>query len=268
MKDREDLRNNLRAAVESYINGKVGNISVSYYDLKEEAGFSIKGRQKVQSASTIKLVIMAELLRRVRKGEISLENKITVTEDMRTGGDGILKELEPGHTFTLKEIMTLMIIVSDNEAANILIQMLGMDTVNQMAVSLGLTEAHLGRKMMDSEARNQGRDNFICADDIVAFFKAVYQGSCVDQTASDIMFHVLKRQQQSGRIQLYLPDEVEVAHKCGDLDFLENDGGIILLPGHPYILAVLTSEMESNKEGRECIGIISKLIYDTVSANK
>lgn len=58
---------------------------------------------------------------------------------------------------------------------------------------------------------------------------------------------------------------MEVAHKCGDLDFLENDGGIILLPGHPYILAVLTNGVKTNKDGREAIGRISQIIYEELS---
>ncbi len=85
--------------------------------------------------------------------KLSLEEKIKITQEMRTGGDGVLKELEPGHEFSLREILTLMIIVSDNEATNILIQMLGMDRINRMAAELGLKEAVLGRKMMDSEAK-------------------------------------------------------------------------------------------------------------------
>ena len=57
-----------------------------------------------------------------------------------------------------------------------------------------------------------------------------------------------------------------MAHKCGDLDFLENDGGIILLPGHPYILAVLTNGVKTNKDGREAIGRISQIIYEELSS--
>lgn len=209
----------------AFLQGKQGKVCVSFYDLNAGEGFSIRGTERVPSASTIKLVILAEAMRRMREGELSLEQTITVTEEMRTGGDGILKELLPGHTFTLREILTLMIIVSDNEATNILIRMLGMDSVNRMASELGLKEACLGRLMMD----------------------------------------ILRRQQQGGRLQLYLPEEIETAHKCGDLDALENDGGIIFLPGRPYILTVLTSEMESNKEGREVIGHISRIVFDALS---
>ena len=246
---REELKNRINEFIES----QTGNICVALFDLKEQDGFSIDGDRRVPSASMIKLVIMAELMRRVCAGE------------MRTGGDGVLKELEPGHEFSLREILTLMIIVSDNEATNILIQMLGMDRINRMAAELGLKEAVLGRKMMDSEAKKQGRDNFICADDIMLILKKIYEGSCVDRKASALMLDILKRQQQSGRLQLYLPEDVEVAHKCGDLDFLENDGGIILLPGHPYILAVLTNGVKTNKDGREAIGRISQIIYEELS---
>ena len=249
----------------AFLQGKQGKVCVSFYDLNAGEGFSIRGTERVPSASTIKLVILAEAMRRVRERELSLEQTITVTEEMRTGGDGILKELLPGHTFTLREILTLMIIVSDNEATNILIRMLGMDSVNRMASELGLKEACLGRLMMDSEAKKQGRDNYICADDMTEIFRQIYAGQCVGEEESRLMMDILRRQQQGGRLQLYLPEEIETAHKCGDLDALENDGGIIFLPGRPYILTVLTSEMESNKEGREVIGHISRIVFDALS---
>lgn len=253
------------ARIRAYAGEQPGQVCVAFYDLKTQEGFSVDGDKKVHSASTIKLVIMAELLRRVREGGLSLDERIIITPEMKTGGDGILKELNSGHSFTLAEIMTLMIIISDNQATNILIDLLGMDAVNKTAGALGLKEAVLGRKMMDSEARKRGFDNYICADDMADFLKAVYEGHCIDAGASSMMLEILKRQQQSGRLQLYLPEEVEVAHKCGDLDLLENDGGIILLPEHPYILVVLTSRMESNKQGREVIGTISRMIYDAIS---
>ena len=254
----------LKKEIKAFIKTQSGNIAVSFYDLNEKSGFSIDGEKRMLSASTIKLVIMAELMRRVHIGEISLENKITVTVQMKTGGDGILKELEPGHSFTIKELLTLMIIISDNEATNILIDFLGMESINQMAQAMRLKQAHLGRKMMDSEAKKAGHDNYICAEDIRDILKSIYEGTCIDGKSSKMMLNILKHQQQSGRLQLYLPEEVEVAHKCGDLDCLENDGGIFFLPKHPYILVVLTNEMPTNKNGREAIGKISWIVYQAL----
>lgn len=258
-----DIRD-LQKAVESHLSTVSGTVCLAFQDLVTGERFSVNGDRSVPSASTIKLVIMAELMARVQAGKLSLEQKITVTAEMKTGGDGILKELEPGHSFTLKEIMTLMIIVSDNQATNILIDLLGMDAINARARAMGLKQAILGRRMMDSEARKRGHDNYISANDMAAILRAIYDGTLIDEAASKIMLEVLLRQQQNGRLQLYLPEDLPMAHKCGDLDLLENDGGIIYAPDHPYILVVLTSEMPSNKEGREVIGQLSKLVYDSI----
>lgn len=254
----------LQNRLEAWLASVSGTVCVSFLDLITGAQFSIQGDRSVHSASTIKLVIMAELMARIHAGALTLDQKIVITPEMKTGGDGILKELEPGHAFTLKEIMTLMIIVSDNQATNILIDLLGMDAINIRAKTMGLQNTVLGRKMMDSEARKQGRDNYISANDISSILKSIYDGTLIDAASSQIMLDILLRQQQSGRLQLYLPEEVPVAHKCGDLDYLENDGGIIYVEGHPYILVVLTSAMPSNKEGREVIGHLSKMVYDSI----
>lgn len=257
----------LQAKLEAYLATVPGTVCVAYRDLSTGEQFSIRGDRSVHSASTIKLLILAELMDRVRLGQLSLSQTVTVTAQMHTGGDGILKELLPGHSFTLQEIATLMIIVSDNQATNILIDLLGMDAINARGKALGLTGTILGRKMMDSEARKQGKDNYITADDMAFLLQEVYHERLIDAESSRIMLDILKRQQQTGRLQLYLPEEVPVAHKCGDLDFLENDGGIVYAEDHPYILVVLTSQMASNKEGRETIGVVSKMVYDSIRAN-
>lgn len=254
----------LQTKIETYLADISGTVCVAFQDLTTGEQFSIQGDRSVHSASTIKLLIMAELMDRVRLGEISLDHKITITPEMKTGGDGILKELDPGHSFTLKEIMTLMIIVSDNQATNILIELLGMDAINARGKALGLENTVLGRKMMDSEARKQGKDNYISANDMASILHAIYDETLIDAASSKLMLEILLRQQQNGRLQLYLPEEVPVAHKCGDLDYLENDGGIVYADNHPYILVVLTSQMASNKDGREVIGILSKMVYDSI----
>lgn len=257
---------NLKEKLQSYLGGVSGCVCVAFRDLTTDEGFSLRGDESVPSASTIKLVIMAELLARVRAGTMRLEDTVTVTAEMHTGGDGILKELEPGHDFTWKEILTLMIIVSDNEATNLLIDTLGMESINARAKAMGLKHAQLGRRMMDSEAKRQGRDNFICAEDMEHILTDIYRARLIGEAESRLMLDILLRQQQSGRLQLYLPEEVAIAHKCGDLNLLENDGGIVLVPEKPYVLVVLTSQMPSNKEGREVIGHISKMVYDHITA--
>ena len=234
--------------IEKIISEVKGQVSVSFYDLGKNIAFSIDGNKKVLSASMIKLLILAELMRQVSEAELSLSQKITLTDSMRVGGDGILKVLASGHQFSLKELAKLMIVVSDNEATNILID-------------LALKETFLQRKMMDSKAKEKGYDNYTSSDDIALLLRLIYEGKLINEEASEIILDILLQQQQSERLQRYLPSDTKIAHKCGDLDNLENDGGIIWINDRAYILVVLTSAM-SNLECRETIGKISKYIYD------
>ena len=247
--------------IEKIISQVEGKVCVNFYDLNKNNGFSINGDKKVLSASMIKLLILTELMKKISEDKFSLSDTIMMANFMKTGGDGVLKELNAGHHFTLKELATLMIIISDNQATNILIDFLGMENINLLGKELGLKESFLGRKMMDTEARKNGYDNYTCADDISLLFKLIYQEKLINKEASQLMLDILLRQQQGERLQRYLPSDIKIAHKCGDLDNLENDGGIIWIGDRIYILVVLTSGM-SNLQCKQTIGKISKFVYD------
>ena len=247
--------------IEKIISQVEGNVCINFYDLNKNNGFSINGDKKVLSASMIKLLILAELMKKISENKFSLSDTIMIADSMKTGGDGVLKELNSGHHFTLKELTTLMIVVSDNQATNILIDFLGMENINQLGKELRLKKTFLGRKMMDIEARKKGYDNYTCADDISSLLKLIYQEKLINKEASQLMLDILLRQQQGERLQRYLPSDIKIAHKCGDLDNLENDGGIIWLGDRAYILVVLTNGMP-NLQCKQTIGKISKFVYD------
>ena len=247
--------------IEKIISQVEGNVCINFYDLNKNNSFSVNGDKKVLSASMIKLLILAELMKKIFENKFSLSDTVMMANFMKIGGDGVLKELNTGHHFTLKELATLMIIVSDNQATNILIDFLGMENISQLGKELDLKETFLGRKMMDAEARKKGYDNYTCADDISLLLKLIYQEKLINKEASQLMLDILLRQQQGERLQRYLPSDIKIAHKCGDLDNLENDGGIIWLGDRAYILVVLTNGMP-NLQCKQTIGKISKFIYD------
>ena len=247
--------------IEKIISQVEGNVCINFYDLNKNNGFSVNGDKKVLSASMIKLLILAELMKKIFENKFSLSDTVMMANFMKIGGDGVLKELNTGHHFTLKELATLMIIVSDNQATNILIDFLGMENINQLGKELDLKETFLGRKMMDAEARKKGYDNYTCADDISLLLKLIYQEKLINKEASQLMLDILLRQQQGERLQRYLPSDIKIAHKCGDLDNLENDGGIIWIGDKAYILVVLTNGMP-NLQCKQTIGKISKFVYD------
>ena len=117
----------LENKIENIVEESSANISVSFYDLDQGEGFSIKGDEKAPSASMIKLLIMLKALDECNKGKINLEDTIRLDDYEKVDGSGILKELSRDHKFSIRELLTLMIIVSDNTATNILIDLLGME---------------------------------------------------------------------------------------------------------------------------------------------
>ena len=180
--------------IEKIISQVEGSVCINFYDLNKNNVFSINGDKKVLSASMIKLLILAELMKKISENKFSLSDTIMIADSMKTGGDGVLKELNTGHHFTLKELATLMIIVSDNQATNILIDFLGMENINRLGKELRLKKTFLGRKMMDIEARKNGYDNYTCADDISSLLKLIYQEKLINEEASQLMLDILLRQ--------------------------------------------------------------------------
>lgn len=219
------------------------------------------------SASLIKLFILAEACNQMKSGKVALNQSLYLNNEVKVGGDGILKELNPGHEFTLMEMLTLMIILSDNTATNMIIDLLGMENINKLIYSLGFESTVLQRKMMDFKAAEEGKQNYTAVKDILKYFNSLYNGVLIDRQYSNLMIDILKKQQVKGRLDLYLPEGVVIAHKTGDLDYLEHDAGIVYLEKNPYIICVLTDNNVTNKEGREIIGKISELVYRQFTKN-
>ena len=254
----------LENKIENIVEESSANISVSFYDLDQGEGFSIKGDERVPSASMIKLLILLKALYECDKGKINLEDTIRFDDYERVDGSGILKELSRDHKFSIRELLTLMIILSDNTATNILIDLLGMEEINKIGHDLGLKKTSLERKMMDSHAREKGLDNFTSSNEILKLLKMIYEKEFVSEDYSKLALDILLRQQERQRLQRYLPEDLKIASKSGDLDNLENDGGIFFTENKNYILVVLVNRAESNVLAKEIIGEISLKIYKEI----
>lgn len=215
----------------------------------------------VPSASLIKIPIMMEILNQVKEGKLSLKQRITVEDDVKVPFS-ILNLLETGNSYTLKDVITLMIIQSDNTAANILMDLAGMDNVNNYVKSLGIKNTVLQRKMMDSQARKEGRENKTTAAEMAKFFEIIYKGERANESYSVIMKNILTSQLDNSVMRLNIPDDIRIAHKTGDLNGISHDTGIVYLPNVDYIFCGLTWDAVTNNFARETIGKISKIAYD------
>ena len=103
----------------------------------------VNAEEQTATASTIKVPILIELFRQVDEGTVDLDTRLTLSQEARTVGSGILRELSPGLDLTLRDYATLMIVVSDNIATNVLIDLLGIDRINQTMAEFGFSQTKL-----------------------------------------------------------------------------------------------------------------------------
>jgi len=216
------------------------------------------------SASMIKVPIMYEVMRQAVAGTVDLDESLVVTSDSRVGGAGILQELRPDIAMTVRELVTLMIVLSDNTATNMLIDLVGMDAVNKTMADLGLQSTLLRRRMMDFDAALAGKENQTSAADLALLFNIIYNSQGVPQESSTLMLDILKRQQVRDKLPFYLPEETVLANKTGTLPGIEHDGGILFLPNGTYIISILTADLAFNYQGLQLVASIGKVIYDHV----
>jgi len=143
---------------------------------------------------------------------------------------GALTYLHDGIQVTLMDLVTLMIIFSDNTATNVLIDFIGMDEINCTIKNLGFEKTILQRKMFDLEKSQRGIQNYITAGEVGRLLKMMFEGALISRQASEKMISIMKNQQLSSKIPFYIkaiPDGPEIAHKTGEDTGISHDVGII-----------------------------------------
>ncbi|MCE5284449.1 MAG: class A beta-lactamase-related serine hydrolase [Pelosinus sp.] len=214
------------------------------------------------SASMIKVPILYEVMRQTAAGSLSLDEMLPVTKDVRVDGAGILFELRPDIQMTIRELATLMIVLSDNTATNMLIDRIGMKAVNTTMHKLGLTSTHLRRRMMDFAAARRGEENQTTAAEMAQIFELILNSTGLPHEYSAAMLDILKRQQVRDKLPFYLPEETVLASKTGTLPGAEHDGGILYLSNGTYIISIFTADLKTNYEGLQLVARLGKIIYD------
>ena len=206
----------------------------------------IYNSQKWRSASMIKVFILATAMEKAKNGELSLDETMTLQYYDKVGGAGILGGYANGSQLSLREILRLMIIHSDNTATNMAINRLGMDSINDYIVRNGYNDTILQRKMMDMDAIYAGRENYTSAKDLGDFFLKLYKHECIDYDYDEIMLEFLKDQTDTECLNTALPDKV-IAHKTGALAGLFDEGGIIYNGDNDTILVMMTENYTGEK---------------------
>ena len=141
-----------------------------------------------------------------------------------------------------------MMIKSDNTAANILIDNLGMENINTSIKKLGCTDTELNRKMMDSNAIEKGIENYTSVNDLCLTLEKLYNKKCIDEHYDNLMLEIMNKNENHTKIPKLLPDTVSIANKSGEYTGIENDAAIVTTDKGTYVLCITTSKGGSGSQ--------------------
>jgi beta-lactamase class A len=210
--------------------------------------------QIYQSASLIKLPIFYEALRQIDRNIISPLQRIIVIEKDKSGDTGILQAMNDADSYSFMDLTTLMIIVSDNSATNMIIDQIGMGTINKTILHIGMKNTILQRRMMDFESIYAGRDNFTTASDIVCCLKEAIIGTEISIKGRKIFLSVLQKQQFRGKLPVCLnASNVIIGNKTGELPGVEHDCAVITYGNKKAYIAVLIDQLPDSESGKSTI---------------
>jgi len=209
------------------------------------------------TASTIKIAIVYELFKQAEEGRVQLDRMIPLDRTKAVGGSGVLNQLGTP-VLSVRDYAGLMVMLSDNTATNVLIDLLGMDNVTKRMASLGLTETKLRRHMMDMAAARRGDENVSTPDEIVRLLQILV-------TSHQDAAIALLEKPKSSRIRRALPPGVQTADKPGELQGVRVDAGIVFAKNRPFVLCVMTKSLRSEADGEAAIQDVTRAAYEYFS---
>ncbi len=238
-----DAKSQLDKAIRDKIAGFRGDVSLYAKNLETGQTYGIRENDPVRTASTIKLPIMIECFFEAGEGKLDWKQPITITEDEKVSGSGIAQELSNGDVLPIRDLVDLMIVLSDNTATNLILNRVPADAVNTRMAQLGLQQTRCMRKILGDGNKLKSEPSGISAEgakpenrkwgigrssprEMVVLLEKLYRGELVNRQASDEMLEILKRQRDHDCIGRDMKD-ITIASKSGALDHLRSDLGIL-----------------------------------------
>lgn len=232
----------------SLLDDAIGSYGVFAVNLRTQKTVTYHEKDIFPSASTIKIPIMIELYRRVEEENLSLDAMVTMRDEDKVDGSGVLFDLTPGQAYSLRDLNTLMITVSDNTATNLLIDFLGVEAINNTMRRLGVHDTELVRRLQRVPTERSSV-NRATAYDLAQLVTRMAHGEVISLAVSHRMIEVMKRCQGAVSITTLVPQQsftgqpptVTVAHKTGSLSDACHDVGLVYMSdGLSYAAALMS----------------------------
>lgn len=269
----------LKESLRSRIGDFPGTVSLYAKNLDTGASVGIREADPVRTASTIKVAIMMAVFDQVARERAKWTDPLTVTAAEKVSGSGVIdSEISDGVQLPIRDVMHLMMVLSDNTATNMLLERFTADAVNAYLDKLGIKTTRSMRKILGKNGpqgvsaagklpENQKYGLGVSTPlDMVSMLEKMNKGEIVSADASKEMLEVMKRCQDNTGIRRKLPG-VPIANKIGALDALRSDVGIVYSKGGPIAMAITVDGIPApdwgpDNPGSVMISDLAQLLVD------
>lgn len=224
----------------------------NYVDINADRVFS--------AASIIKLPLMFQFFRRIEKGLINPDDKISLENHYISGGSGYLQYAPKGTSLTYKRLAELMIRESDNTATNMLLSSVGgMNELNREIKRWGLKSTSMSEWLPDLKGTNVSTPK-----ELGTILYNIGNTDLLSIKKRANIVEIMSRVRNSGLIQAGLPKTAGFIHKTGDIGTMLGDAGVVSLPdGRKYIIVLMAERSWNSAQAREFIVKASETVYNS-----
>ena len=291
--------------LERYQKTATGMLGAAFCDLETGKECYLNKDKAFPAASTFKLFLLVELFRQAEAGTLSLSDRMALSDEVKSPGSGVLQELDEGLNLTVRDCATLMMIISDNTATDMLFHRVGRENIKRNVLdSFDLTSTKVdwgcaqliarydgqpgpeGAETASGSGRSfRGSELYLCGTeendqtspaDMAKILKLLAKKRLVSERASGEMLDILCRCRTNSRIPRHLPPGLKIAHKTGSLDRVANDVGIVYGKKKNYVLALFYNGNAADEEeyarnekglfGDDLLAEISRDIHSGIGA--
>jgi beta-lactamase class A len=253
-------------------------LAVAVFDAETGATLEYRGDRWFHAASTIKVAILAGVYAAIHEGRWPPHARLHVRNRFFSAADGSVFRISAerdangevhaaiGKMMRIRELAHHMITTSSNLATNLLLDLVGLETVQGVLDHFKIDGIDVRRGVEDERAFATGISNRVTARGLVSLLRAIEEEKVFSPELSREMLDILHGQAFKTGIPGRLPRDVRVAHKTGDISTVAHDCGIVYPSGRkPYVVAILTEWEPDSGRRTATISSVSFLIYDALT---
>lgn len=247
--------------VKRYLEDRLGKYSFYFEDLKSGYIFGYNEHEKMTSAGCMKLPVAMAVMKKVEEGKFNLDDMVLVTDADKVKGSGILREFME-REYSIRELIIVMLIDSDNTATQKLVGMLGYEKINEYFQNMGLKDTSMN-DMPGSVI------NLTTSYDLSLCWKLLKSDTYLKHEHSQQIIDILKKQHKKTKTAFYIeePLKLKIASKPGDMDGIENDTTLIELQKGDFIFTIMSADLPNSVYGLVSLAKAGKMIWDNIKFN-